>query len=670
MSLILITTLAMAADAEIIVTAERRAQSALSAPASIARLEGQTLDRIDAQHLAEALNRLPGVNIQRGSGVESLPAIRSPVLTGGQGAGSFLVLEDGVAVRAPGFSNINQLFETSLDFATAVEVTRGPGSALSGSNAVHGLVNVITPINAMQPALATYAARAAAGSFGRAAGQGLAFVDQGEGGIAYAAGLSLRHEGGWRDAAGLDQQHLYLAYAGGLGRFMVDASLAAQQTNQETAGFIEGAEAYKNRALSRANANPEAFRDTRLIRTRINLETIPFENATLKITPFARWIETDLLLHFFPSRALEETGQAGAGVQTALYYDPSDAVSFIFGADLDVTRGRLREFQSRPTTGTFTQGLHYDYRVDMAQLAGFAQAAWKPAPDWTITAGLRAETVRYDYDNRAPSNDIGRFRRTADRSDDFTTVTPKFSIAWAGQDRTAFVNLAAGARAPQITDLYSLQTQQQPGAQKAETINSGEIGFRQAWKTGRVEVFGYAMEKRNAAFRNAAGFTIANAKTRHRGVEVSGRWAPIAPLTVTGWASYARHTYAFSDPVAAAGESISKGADIDTAPRLQGNLAALYQANDKLEIEAEWVAMGRSFTNAANTRFYPGHDVLNLRAGYQLTPTVQIALAVRNVADAKYAERADFAFNTDRYFPGEPRAATVSVRFKAPAIPE
>ena len=196
MSLILITALAMAADAEIIVTAERRAQSALSAPASIARLEGQTLDRIDAQHPAEALNRLPGVNIQRGSGVESLPAIRSPVLTGGQGAGSFLVLEDGVAVRAPGFSNINQLFETSLDFATAVEVTRGPGSALSGSNAVHGLVNVITPINAMRPALATYAALASAGSFGRAAGQGLAFVDQGEGGIAYAAGLSLRHEGG------------------------------------------------------------------------------------------------------------------------------------------------------------------------------------------------------------------------------------------------------------------------------------------------------------------------------------------------------------------------------------------------------------------------------------------------------------------------------------------
>ena len=67
------------------------------------------------------------------------------MLTGGQGAGSFLVLEDGVPIRAPGFANINELYETSLDFAENVEVTRGPGSALYGSNAVHGVVNVVTP---------------------------------------------------------------------------------------------------------------------------------------------------------------------------------------------------------------------------------------------------------------------------------------------------------------------------------------------------------------------------------------------------------------------------------------------------------------------------------------------------------------------------------------------
>jgi len=47
--------------------------------------EGLTL-----AHPAERLNTVAGVNIHRGSGQEHLTAIRSPVLTGGAGAGSFL----------------------------------------------------------------------------------------------------------------------------------------------------------------------------------------------------------------------------------------------------------------------------------------------------------------------------------------------------------------------------------------------------------------------------------------------------------------------------------------------------------------------------------------------------------------------------------------------------
>ena len=50
------------------------------------------------------LNRAPGVHIHRGSGQEHLTAIRSPVLVGGAGAGSFLYLEDGIPMRAAGFA--------------------------------------------------------------------------------------------------------------------------------------------------------------------------------------------------------------------------------------------------------------------------------------------------------------------------------------------------------------------------------------------------------------------------------------------------------------------------------------------------------------------------------------------------------------------------------------
>jgi hypothetical protein len=65
--------------------------------------------------------------IQRGSGEESLTALRSPVLTGAGACGSVLVLEDGIPIRPVGTCNVNELFEVNLEQAAAIEVLRGTG---------------------------------------------------------------------------------------------------------------------------------------------------------------------------------------------------------------------------------------------------------------------------------------------------------------------------------------------------------------------------------------------------------------------------------------------------------------------------------------------------------------------------------------------------------------
>jgi len=109
---------------------------------SVDVLGQETLDNILLVHPAEALNGVAGVNIHRGSGQEHLTAIRSPVLTGGAGAGSFLYLQDGVPLRAAGFANVNGLFEGGTELASRIEVIKGPGPAYYGSNAVHGLINI------------------------------------------------------------------------------------------------------------------------------------------------------------------------------------------------------------------------------------------------------------------------------------------------------------------------------------------------------------------------------------------------------------------------------------------------------------------------------------------------------------------------------------------------
>ena len=120
---------------EVVVTAGRRPQSWLEIGASLSRVTTDETGVIDLLHVADALNRAPGVYMQRGSGQESLLAIRSPVLTGAGACGAFLVMEDGFPIRPIGFCNVNEMFEINTSQAAAIEILRGPGTAVMGANA-------------------------------------------------------------------------------------------------------------------------------------------------------------------------------------------------------------------------------------------------------------------------------------------------------------------------------------------------------------------------------------------------------------------------------------------------------------------------------------------------------------------------------------------------------
>jgi outer membrane receptor protein involved in Fe transport len=640
---------ALAQEETVIVTAERRPQPIEEEGSSVAVLSHEDLQRVGAQHPVEALNRLPGVNFHRGSGVESLPAVRSPVLNGGQGAGSFLVLEDGVPVRAAAFANINQLYETNIELADQVEIIRGPGTVVHGANAVHGVINVITPSAGADSYL-----EAEAGSFGR---QRASVFLQGDRLI---AGLAARHENGWRQDAGLDLQKLLVGWDGDAGAWRVRARLAAVNLEQETAGFAIGPDAYDNGALARDNLNPEAFRDSRVLRASLAASR-SFGAVDLALTPFARTIETDLLLHFFPSKALEETAQSGGGVQSTLAWSIAPNWRAIAGVDLDSSTATLRETQSLPTVGTFPQGMHYDYTVDVFSSAAYAQLNWRASPDWSLTLGARGESAEYVYDNHAPDGGFGRFLRVPDREDEFSALTARFNVVRRlFEDGALYFNLTAGARPPQASDLYSLQITQAPGEQGVEDIRSAEIGLRAPIGAGALSLVIYDMSKRHGAFRNANGFTIDNIRTRHQGVEASID-APLGDaFELSGWVSYADHTYDFTD----APDGIFPGGRIESAPEWMAAGQLTWRPTERLEAELGWSHIGEYATESSGAHDYPGHDVFSLRGLWRVNDHTELFGAIRNLTNTDYAERADFAFGNERYFPGEDRAFSLGVRVR------
>ena len=227
---------------EVIVTATRSPVALASYAGSATRIDAGATALVGATHSSELVNRAAGAMIQRGSGEESLTALRSPVLTGAGACGSVLVLEDGIPIRPVGSCNVNELFEVNLDQAAAIEVLRGPGSVLYGSSAVHGIINVIPPMPDEIPALRRDG-RGRQRRLAPAGPRGLA-PTRADGGFGVV--MQGTDDGGWRDASGFEEEKLNAVWTRALASGRLKLALSGSNLDQETAGFIVGEDAYRD----------------------------------------------------------------------------------------------------------------------------------------------------------------------------------------------------------------------------------------------------------------------------------------------------------------------------------------------------------------------------------------------------------------------------------------
>ncbi len=655
---------------EVVVTATRAPAALMTHPGSITRIDAATVVLVAPTHSSELLNRAAGALLQRGSGQESLTALRSPVLTGAGACGAVLVLEDGVPIRPVGTCNVNELFELNVEQAAAVEVLRGPGSALYGSSAVHGIINVIPPSPAELPALAL-ALETGSDAWLRAKFAAGGSLGGGHAGL-YAHASS---DGGWRDASGFDEQKIGAVWTGAAGDGTLTLRLSLTRLDQDTAGFVTGLDAWRDPRIARSNPNPGAYRDARSARLLAHYAAGRFD-----LRAVLRSSRMDFLQHFLLGQPVEDNGQDSAAVLAGWMFPDVAGGELRVGLDAEIADSRLLQRQDGPTTGGSPAanairpaGRHYDYAVDSALLAGYAEWRRPLAEAWTLEAGLRAEQVRYDYDNRMLAGNTDEnglpcpggclYSRPADRSDRFTNVAPRAALLWRPSEGVAaWLSLARGFRAPELTELYRLQRQQQVADLGSERIDAAELGLRLRRGPVAADLAAFAMHKRDVILRDSAGFNLSGGRTRHVGLEyqldarLSERWS------LSGTGTLARHEYRFTAAVEQ-GEQVTAGNDVDTAPRRLHALR-LRRADDDWSAELEWLQVGPYFTNAANTIRYGGHGLWNLRLAWQPAPAWTLSLRATNLLDRAYADRADFAFGSHRYFPGRGRAAFVEVGWR------
>ncbi len=164
---------------EVTVTATRYPVPSESLAATLTVLRGEELRAEGIRFVGDALRQVPGVQVVQGGGYGAQTSL---FVRGGE-SDYVKVLIDGVPANDPG--GAYDLGSLTTDNVERIEILRGPASVLYGSDAIAGVVQIITRRGAGRP---EFDAAAEAGSYGMVRWQGAA--RGGSDGIGWSASLS------------------------------------------------------------------------------------------------------------------------------------------------------------------------------------------------------------------------------------------------------------------------------------------------------------------------------------------------------------------------------------------------------------------------------------------------------------------------------------------------
>ncbi|HET7275757.1 MAG TPA: TonB-dependent receptor, partial [Longimicrobiaceae bacterium] len=603
------------------------------------------------------------------SGEGHMMAIRLPMST----KPMYLYLEDGVPTRSTGFFNHNALYEVNLPQAGRIEVLKGPSStALYGSDAIGGVVNVETRDPSLLPSANAYAE---AGAYGW--GRVLLSASDTWGDNGVRADLNLTRTDGWREGTNYNRQSATVRWDRDLGDAALKTVLTASRVEQQTAG---SSQLLRDDYLTAPTENytPISYRSVKAVRFSTAYER-EMGATLLSVTPYLRYNDMELLpnwsLTYDPT--VYSTGHSSVGMLAKVRQDlPAIATRIIAGVDVDYSPGGRLEHSIDPVreANIFTDyslgEVLYDYDVTYHAVSPYIQAEANPTDRLYLSAGVRYDRMGYDYDSHLQPLQEGSHRRPADTEISYDHLSPKVGATLdLGRGLNFYGNYSHGFRVPSEGQIFQQGSAENTVGLEPVLANSVELGMR-GELGGR---FGYSLALYRMVVENDILTYIRpdglrenqNAgETLHQGFEMGLGAVLTESLRADLSYSYAQHTYEEWTPRP---EVDYGGNEQEGAPNILASTRLTYTPSfvPDGEISIAWRHLGGYWMDPTNLHEYPGHDIVDLSLEMPVTPEVELIGRAMNLTNEHYAETASFnEFRGEEFAPGMPRTLYLGVQYR------
>jgi vitamin B12 transporter len=591
--------IATAADSEadssqpIVVTATRTPTPESQVASSITVITADEIGAKQSQTLPDVLKGVPGLNIVQTGG----PGGQTSIFMRGTNANHVKVLVDGIDVSDPSNSS------TSFDFGQfltqdieRIEVLRGPQSGLYGSDAIGGVINIITKSGNGPLQLTAAAQGGSFDTFNQSGG-----INGSTGGFHYAANIEHLHSGGVPVTPldllppGEKRNNDYYDNLTGSTKLGLDV------TDHFDLGFVG------------------RYTDTHLRLTGDDFATFPATPAARQSANNTRQYYTRLTAHgtAFDGLIEQTLGVAYSKIESTDFTPDSDT-SFFFGDRLKLDwQGNVR----LATDEMLVLGAEHqrDATTEPICASTLINSGYAELQSTLRDNFFNTLAVRYDDNDRFAGRVTYR-------------VAPAYLIKETGTKLEA--SAGTGFKAPTLSQMFQdfpdFGFFGNPNL-KPESSHGYDVGFEQSLLQGTVR-FGATYFKNNIRdlITNNADFTtsINVGRATTQGVESFVEYQP-----VKAWKSRLDYTYTEATDDILHQELLRR-------PRHKASLDNTWQATSQLSFEADllfvssWVDGNRDFSiPRLNANSY---TTVDFAGNFDLTDHVSIFARINNLFDRHY----------------------------------